>query len=307
MKKILFLLLCGVVGDWLFPLRTGETSQAVAWGLIIPAAIAAISALARSRQGNRVVYEQGNPNFPGSSPRNQTGFDALTAGQGGGGGGGSQSSSWSNTIQKIDQTQTPFVTPEYANLGSLLRGNLEQRLGRPTGLPFGYLEGGIRDINATHAQGQRALENRLGSAGLLDSPAAAAAYSNLIGNRMSDISKFRTDAPLTARNLQNEDLNAALQVISALGRGQRTQGTTNTTTNAKSVSLGGGGGGGSAPMLPAGLFEAHDRTADPGIWGTVGNIAGLIGMMYGSGAFGGGGQGSRPQAPSTTGRNDWVY
>src|SRR6185295_6780600 len=82
--------------------------------------------------GNRTIYEKGNPLANPSDPSSWSPYFQAMFGQQAGGGGGSRSSSSTNSVTNMNQTTTPFVTPEYGPLAGLLRGKVQGRLAAPS-------------------------------------------------------------------------------------------------------------------------------------------------------------------------------
>jgi hypothetical protein len=158
---------------------------------------------------------------------------------------------------KQTSTTTPTTAPAYQGLEGLILKSIQQRLASPTGLPAGYEAGGIKNINNTYDLINQARENNLTARGLAGSPVAAAGDTRASTARAGDIVNFQSTLPLVQRQLQNEDLGLAGNVLS-LGRG---------TTSTGEASGGGGLAGGFT------------------------NLAQLLGFLYGKGAFGPGAAG----------------
>lgn len=141
---------------------------------------------------------------------------------------GSTSGTSAQQFQSTSQTQQstrPTITPEYAAIEQALRGILQQRLEQPTSLPQGYETGGIRRINdAFEAQLQQE-RNRLASRNI---PAGSVLGSPVERSRASQVADFRINLPLLERQLRNEDINMAGNATAQFGRGQFTEGRTNT-------------------------------------------------------------------------------
>jgi hypothetical protein len=160
------------------------------------------------------------------------------------------------------QQTTPTLDPRLQGLQSQVLQMIQGRLSNPTGVPAGYVGGGIRDINASYGAGQTATENALTSRGLGTSPIAGQA--DLAGQlaRAGAIGTFRSNVPLVARQLQNEDLGLAGNLLGQ-GRGLASTG-----------QYGGGAGGaaeGLASMLgylqALGKFPGQQQGAQQGYGG----------------------------------------
>lgn len=168
----------------------------------------------------------------------------------------------SKSKQAQTSTTTPTLDPAYGPLQSLILQNVTKRLSSPTGLPEGYEAGGIKNINNVYDLVNQNLQNSLTSRGLARSPVAGVADEALQTRRAGDIGTFQTSLPLVARNLQDQDLGFATSLL-GYGRGS-------TTTGTGAVSAGGGIGGAST------------------------NLAGLLGYLLATGAFGKGGGNGLP-------------
>lgn len=140
----------------------------------------------------------------------------------------------SNTKGARTTTSTPTITPEYKTLADLLRGRAEQRLRSSTDLG-GYAASGISGINDVYGNVGQTLNNSLTARGLATSPVAATVDTNLQTARAGSIAQLLNSLPLLQRQLQNEDMSAALGLIDNLGRG--------TTSVGPGSALGAGIGG----------------------------------------------------------------
>lgn len=216
-----------------------------------------------------------------------------------GGGGGSSSTSTSNT--SYNKSITPFILPEYKGLMDTLRGQMELRL-RGGGLPAGYEDYGLRQINDTYRGGEQAVTNQLIGRGLLGSPAEATAFAQQFAlPRMADMSMFRAELPLKEREFKNEDWGMLMQLLDAFGKGQNEKGSSSTTTTSSS----GGGGGGGQIQPGIGLGVKGPSLGQ--------SLVSTLGFLFGAGAFSGGkkssgsgsGSGSNPLPPPTTGSGGW--
>jgi hypothetical protein len=149
---------------------------------------------------------------------------------------------------KSTQTTTNQLDPGYSGLQTMILQSLMKRLSAPTGLPEGYEASGIGAINSTYDLVRQARENALTSRGLAGSPVAANADLVAGNSRAGQIGQFRAGLPLVSRDLQNQDLAMAANIL-PMGR------TSSTTT--------GTSGGGAA--------------------GAATNLAQMIGFLIGSG------------------------
>lgn len=267
---------------WLLPMVMG--SVGIAWFIPIIAGLAASYLANRNKGGGMnqgshsavdpgvppigpqgdLIFEQGSPYWPGSQPT----FPSNAFGQQQGGGGGGGSNSYSTTTQTVDMSTFPFITPEYANLGNLVKGKAEGLLNQPNALPRGYQANGIANINDIFDIANQSTGNRLVGAGL-QGPIEASAYGNSDAQRAKALAGFQNDLPLKERELHNENLQLAATILEAFGKGQKQKGTTKTVTNASSS--GGGGGGGSIPQTPLigdALLQQYMNRGNQGSSGT---------------------------------------
>lgn len=148
-----------------------------------------------------------------------------------------------------------------SGLGTRLSDILSGRLGQPTSLE-GYEAGGMQDINTTYDLANQSLENRLGSMGLLQSPMAGTAASNMESGRAGELARFSQKLPLLQRQLQNEDINLASRLYALRPQGTHQTGTTTGEYTGSGNMLGGG----------------------------FSNASTMLAFLYGMGAFGGGGK-----------------
>lgn len=146
------------------------------------------------------------------------------------------------------QTTTRTISPEFAGIADFLKNHYMSRLQK--GAP--NLEpGGIAAINDTYRAGRQSLNNRLTSMGLSGSPdMLATGHSSLEASRMGDIGRFRANLPLLQQQYEAQDLSGLMNLMN-LGMGQTTTGGANP--------LGSG----------------------------IENLAGMLGFLWGNGAFGG--------------------
>lgn len=157
-----------------------------------------------------------------------------------------------NRKQTQTQTTTPTMDPAYGGLQAMLMQQIQKRMLNPSKLPSGYEAGQIGNINNTYALAGQSLDNRMTARGLGTSPVAGAGETNLQLGRAGEISRMQAGLPLLEREMQNQDLASALQML-GLGRGTSSSATT------PSNMLGGG----------------------------VNDLATMLAFLYGSGAMGG--------------------
>lgn len=153
---------------------------------------------------------------------------------------------------KTTVTSSPTLDPAYAGLQSMILPGIMSRLQRKSALPEGLMERNTADINKAFEGGRTSLENILSARGLNTSPIAGGAFRRLEGQRASEIGRMKTSLPILDEELKRQDLMDALQALQ-LGRGTRT------------VEEGGGAGG--------------------RLGGGVSSLAGMLGFLYGQGAF----------------------
>lgn len=194
-----------------------------------------------------------------------------------------------------DETVNPFLTEEYAPLATQMRTMLSDRLSSG-GLPAGYEQSGIRAINASADQAAAGLRNMAAQRGVsadvlkLGSPGERA--------RLGAIADFRTQTPLKARELQNQDIALAQAQAEAFGKGSRRKGTSRTSGSSRTVGSSQGGGRsrsrstGPAPYIPMAAFmpttagpRATGQTGESALGSALDSAGGALGMMYGAGAF----------------------
>lgn len=160
-------------------------------------------------------------------------------------------SSWLSNRNKNNATQLP-VTPEaYQGLEGTLINQIMKRLSGGSSLPSGYEAGQIGGINRTYDLANQSLGNQLTARGLGQSPIAGAGAAQMQQSRAGDIVRMQQGLPLLERQLGNEDLDLARQVLGA----------------ARGVQTTSGAGG---------------------LAGGATSLANMLAFLYGSGAFGGG-------------------
>lgn len=169
-------------------------------------------------------------------------------------------------LGKNKQTQTtmPTADPAFSGLQGLLIQQAMSRLNQPSALPAGYETQGIGKINRTFDTIGQGIGNRAAALGV--SGGAGEQYANNMANisRGGQIAGFQTQIPLQERAMRMEDLGFANQVLGSQRYGQTT------TSNS--------GGG---------------------LSGGIGNLAGMLGYLYGAGKIGGGGaSGINPVLPT---------
>jgi hypothetical protein len=173
--------------------------------------------------------------------------------------------------KKQTQTSMPKVNPAYTPIQQALISSIMERLRSPSSLPSGYEAGQIRDINNTYGLAGQNLSNRLTARGLGSSPVAATGLTNMGIARAGQISTMQGTLPLLERQMQNEDLSMAGNVLRT-GMGQET------TTPSNMV----GGAFTSAANMLAFLYGQGSFTPKSGstvaAGGGVTNIPGLPGV-----------------------------
>lgn len=217
--------------------------------------------------------------------------------------GTSSSTTNSNDLETRDLVGTsmsaPFITPEYGALGGLVRQFAEQRLGAPSALPRSYVGMGLRNINQGFDAVNRALANRLSASGLAGSPAAVPAMARSEIARGAQAADFLGQIPMQERNLRNEDLAMASNLLAQFGRGTQGMTTDRGTIRRTGTSTTSG-------QTSSTETGRQQPTIDPAMWATLvqllnstpkgsslwSSLSSLLGMLAGSGAFqGGGGKG----------------
>jgi len=119
--------------------------------------------------------------------------------------------------------QEPIEYPQWTSLGDLTRTMVEENL-RNKGLPSGFEEEGISNINTTYDALRQALENRLTSRGISRGGIAAAGDINLELARGSDIAGFRRQLPTLARDMQLQDIQQAMSLFAMRPKGYAASG-----------------------------------------------------------------------------------
>ncbi len=123
------------------------------------------------------------------------------------------------TTQK--STTTPILSPQRSRLQDLLLGEFESRLAED-GLPAGFAETGLGEINQAFQAGEGRLAANLTSRGLSDSPIAGRAAGNLEASRSGGIGRFLASLPQLARQNRMADFAQGLALSSTMPLGSRT-------------------------------------------------------------------------------------
>lgn len=136
----------------------------------------------------------------------------------------------SNTSQAGTSTTDPHVTAQFQPLVGQLTSMLQNRLSGPNSMPQGYVQNQIRNINDTFSGVQQANQNMAARFGM-SGPQAAAGNIPLQQARAGQIANFQSQVPLTARALQDQDMQMAQNLSSIFGKGQTTNSAENSRTN----------------------------------------------------------------------------
>jgi hypothetical protein len=163
---------------------------------------------------------------------------------------------------RSQQQTTPTLDPRMQGLQSQVLQMIQGRLSNPTGVPAGYVGGGIQGINSSYDAAGQATENALASRGLGTSPIAGQADLTRNLARAGAVGNFRANVPIVARGLQNEDIGLAGNLLGQ-GRGLASTGQY------------GGGAGGAAESLASmlgylqalGKFPGQQQGAQAGYGG----------------------------------------
>ena len=125
-------------------------------------------------------------------------------------------------FKRKDTSQTSrTLPPDLQQLNQIVQTLIRSRLQGSSALPAGYETSGIRNINNTFDLTGQGLSNALTARGLGSSPIAGASESRMTTERAGEISRFQEQLPLVERQLRNEDLGFASQLLNA-GRGVST-------------------------------------------------------------------------------------
>jgi hypothetical protein len=124
----------------------------------------------------------------------------------------------------------PFVTGEYLPLAGMLRKTYEDRLTRGSSLPAGYAASQAREINASYAPQAAQEANALARRGVSASSTFGSPAANARRGAQLDLA---AKLPMLARDLQNQDLQAAQSLTAEFGKGQ--EGTRRSTSTQSST------------------------------------------------------------------------
>ncbi len=161
-------------------------------------------------------------------------------------------------------TQGPLqLGSEYAGLQNAIMPMIMKRLSSPSSLPRGFAENRIAGINRTHDLAKQSVGNNITARGLGSSPIAGAADTRSEMGRISDIVGFQNTIPTLERQMQNEDLGAAMGMLDF---GRSLAGRTTTTSGTSNMS-------------------GTEQAGGTGT-GMVGNLSSMLGWMIGNGMFG---------------------
>jgi hypothetical protein len=200
----------------------------------------------------------------------------------------SSSSGTSTTSGVSTSDVAPYVTPQFSGLVDLAKGVLTSRLSGPGGLPAGYAETGIRDINQASSGAMQAVSNLAARRGLSGVQAAALA-TPIQTARAAQVGSFQANLPIQAKELQTQDVGLASQLASMFGRGQRGVTTNRSTTNFNQF----GSLTAPPPIAPLGAFlPPGPGTAGTGFSAGAGDmtsLAGILNWLRGQGLFKSGG------------------
>lgn len=179
--------------------------------------------------------------------------------------------------QKRTEAGTSVVQPlldfETAGLKSDLIATARRRLGE-RGLPEGFKELGLADINLAAEAARKRTEDRLTRSGLTRSGPRYAAEAILEGQRGATIGDFLAQLPTLAREAEAQDLALAGQVFSTIPIGRRGESTSEAeiresaglgtllggiAARAAFAAPGGGGFSGFFKRLGSGLFGNREQ------------------------------------------------
>lgn len=140
--------------------------------------------------------------------------------------------------QKIDQTSSPFFSPEFSGLKDKLIANAMRTLGGSGGYNAAHniTNANLNNISMAGDSAQKGLAARLSSMGIRGQ-AAAMPQANLAGSVFGQHVGALNQEPILGRQFNQEDFQQAMAAL-GLGRGTHTTGTTTGTET------GGGGIGG---------------------------------------------------------------
>lgn len=173
-----------------------------------------------------------------------------------------------NTHTTGTNTSMPTFDPRFQPLLSQMLARQAQQFSRGSSLPQGWMTNATEQVNAANQGARTNLEASLAARGLGTSPVAAAAIGGLEQARQGQIGDLGVQSQLLERQFGQEDFQNAMNLM-GLGRG------VTSTIDQRTTGTGTGTQGAGSPL---------------------GDIGGLLGYLYASGAFGkqqsGGGGGS---------------
>lgn len=129
-------------------------------------------------------------------------------------------------------TQTQSLDPSFQGFGEMLMRQLSQQIQNPSGLPGGFAEAGVRDINRTWDTVGTGMEGKLAARGLSGSPVAATTLAQTETGRAGSIADFLAGLPLKERALQQEDMRQGLGLFGMAPRTVSGTGSATTPGNA---------------------------------------------------------------------------
>lgn len=173
-----------------------------------------------------------------------------------------------NSTTTGSSSSMPTFDPRFQPLLQTLLNRTGSNFNRGSFLPQGFQTNAIEQINAANKGAQTNLDASLAARGLGTSPVAAAAQAGLQQQRQAQIGDLGVQLPMIERQMQQEDL-ASLMATLGLGRGVNQTSTSRTTGTGTTTGQAGG---------------------------PLNDIGGLLGYLYASGVFGGGG------APTSAGQ-----
>ena len=209
--------------------------------------------------------------------------------------GRSSSTSVTNSSSSTKSSQKPVVTAEYKKLEGMFRGLLEGRLARPSALPSGYAERGVRTVNDTYRGSTAAARNMAARRGLSGEATFGLAMPSETA-RAGKIADFLVDVPLKERALQTEDIQLAAQLAQIFGLGSEMMSNTTGTSTTKSSGTSSMSGSNTSPpnlgalanfLLPPGPQQSGQSGQSALGTGAAG-ISQLLAWLYQQGMIGGG-------------------
>ena len=128
-----------------------------------------------------------------------------------------------NTAGARTSTSAPVISPEFQPLATLLRNRATQRL--QSGFDTAPLAStGISDINNVYSGIKQSIGNDLTARGLSTSPIAGTVGANVDLARAANITNFLNTLPMMQRQMQNQDLALAGNVLGEFGTGRTATG-----------------------------------------------------------------------------------